>query len=97
MCSLWRENYSKNTHCFLIKLLISMLSPTLFPPSHFPFFPQFIKKMESFALLLQKKSIFVAENEADPTERFRILTVPIYMKRGTPYIVSVFIKSSIIN
>lgn len=53
--------------------------------------------MEVFALLLQKKSIFVAENEADPTERFRILTVPIYMKRGTPYIVSVFIKSSIIN
>lgn len=30
MCSLWRENYSKDTHRFLIKLLIPILSPTLF-------------------------------------------------------------------
>ena len=68
-----------------------------FPSISLPFLPSIHKNMEAFALLLQKKSIFVAENEADPTERFRILTVPIYMKRGTPYIVSVFIKSSIIN
>lgn len=97
MYSLWRENYSKYTQSLSYKIAYFHALTTLFPPFHFPFSPQFIKKMEAFALLLQKKSIFVAENEADPTERFRILTVPIYMKRGTPYIVSVFIKSSIIN
>ena len=59
MCSLWRENYSKDTHRFLIKLLISMLSPTLLPSISLPFLPLNHKKMEVFALLLQKKSIFV--------------------------------------
>ena len=76
---------------------VSLFSHHPFPSISLPFLSSIHKNMEAFALLLQKKSIFVAENEADPTERFRILTVPIYMKRGTPYIVSVFIKSSIIN
>jgi len=53
--------------------------------------------MEVFALPLQKKSIFVAKNEADPIKRFHILIVPIYMKRGTPCIMPAFIKSNIIN
>ena len=97
MCSLWRENYSKDIPSLSYKIAYFHSLTTLLPSISLPFLPSIHKKMEAFALLLQKKSIFVAENEADPTKRFRILTVPIYMKRGTPYIVSVFIKSSIIN
>ena len=59
MCSLWRENYSKDTPSLSYKIVYFYALTTLFPPSHFPFSPQLIKKMEAFALLLQKKSIFV--------------------------------------
>ena len=76
---------------------VSLFSHHPFPTISLPFLSSIHKNMEAFALLSPKSCIFVEENEADPTKRFRILTVPIYMKRGTPYIVSVFIKSSIIN
>jgi hypothetical protein len=97
MCSLWRENYSKDTPSLSYKIAYFHFLTTLLPSIFLPFLASNHKKDGVFALLSPKSCIFVEENEADPTERFHILTVPIYMKRGTPYIVSVFIKSSIIN
>lgn len=64
MCSLWRENYSKDTHRFLIKLLISILSPTLLPSISLSFLPSNHKKMEAFALLSPKSSIFVGRKRS---------------------------------
>lgn len=52
---LWRENTLKIPHRFIIKLLISIPSPTLFPPSHFPFSPQFIKIWRFLHCFCKKK------------------------------------------
>lgn len=64
MCSLWRENYSKDTHRFLIKLLISILSPTLLPSISLSFLSSIHKKEEVFALLSPKSCIFVGRKRS---------------------------------
>ena len=64
MCSLWRENYSKDIPSLSYKIAYFHALTTLFPPFHFPFSPQFIKKMEVFALLSPKSCIFVGRKRS---------------------------------
>lgn len=64
MCSLWRENYSKYTPSLSYKIAYFYPFTTLLPSIFLPFLPSNHKKMEIFALLSPKSSIFVGRKRS---------------------------------
>lgn len=64
MYSLWRENYSKDIPSLSYKIAYFYPFTTLSPSISLPFLSSIHKKMEVFALLSQKSSIFVGKKRS---------------------------------
>lgn len=64
MCSLWRENYSKDIPSLSYKIAYFHSFTTLLPSISLPFLPSNHKKMEVFALLSPKSCIFVGRKRS---------------------------------
>jgi hypothetical protein len=64
MCSLWRENYSKDIPSLSYKIAYFHSLTTLLPSIFFPFLSSNHKKEEFFALLSPKSSIFVGRKRS---------------------------------
>ena len=64
MCSLWRENYSKDIPSLSYKIAYFHSLTTLLPSISLPFLPSIHKKNGVFALLSSKSSIFVGRKRS---------------------------------